>query len=77
MGDWLRRSRRKGMIMKFCNVCGCEIATRDGENTCRSCEDAGAKKKAKAKRARLEREAALLSCGLVKVRGAMGGIYWE
>ena len=63
--------------MKFCNVCGCEIATRDGDNTCRSCEDAGAKKKAKAKRARLERGAALRSGGLVKVRGAMGGIYWE
>lgn len=32
---------------------------------------------AKARRARKAREAALRSCGLVKVRGALGGTYWE
>lgn len=26
---------------------------------------------------RKEREAALRACGLVKVRGALGGTYWE
>ena len=67
--------------MKFCNICGCEIYTRDGDNTCRACEDAADAKKAsklkRAKAARREREAMLRACGLVNVRGALGGVYWE
>lgn len=67
--------------MKFCDVCGEEISTRDGDNTCRSCEDAqdAGKKASLAKRrtARRQRESWLKDCGLVKVRGAMGGVYWE
>jgi uncharacterized Zn finger protein (UPF0148 family) len=67
--------------MKLCNVCGCELATKDGENTCRACEDLidarrGRKLKARAA-ARRERESLLRDMGLVKVRGAMGGTYWE
>ena len=67
--------------MKFCDTCGIEIDTRDGDNTCRSCEDLqdGRKKATLAKRraARREREQLLRDCGLVKVRGALGGVYWE
>jgi uncharacterized Zn finger protein (UPF0148 family) len=67
--------------MKFCKSCGVEIYTRDGENLCRACEDAVDEgKKAKLQKARLTRKAreeALRSLGLVKVRGAMGGVYWE
>ena len=64
--------------MKFCTTCGVEIDTRDGENMCPAC-DAGltAKKKAAAKEARAAREEALRSCGLKKVKGALGGTYWE
>lgn len=61
--------------MKTCQTCGDEIATRDGDNHCLSCEDG--KKRKLAKQRRKEREDALRSCGLVKVRGAMGGTYWE
>lgn len=69
--------------MKFCESCGEEIYTKDGENLCTACEDAAeSKTKAAARRAkananRRAREAALRSCGLVKVRGALGGVYWE
>lgn len=31
----------------------------------------------RANRARRERESVMRSCGLVKVKGALGGIYWE
>ena len=65
--------------MKVCNVCGIEFSGRDGENTCPDCEH-NAQSKAKRARARANRKAreyALESCGLVKVRGALGGVYWE
>ena len=58
--------------MKVCEHCGEEIATKDGDNRCGKC----ARKKNRAK-ARKEREDVLRSCGLVKVKGAMGGTYWE
>lgn len=68
--------------MKFCNICGDEIWTKDGENTCRSCEDAQDAKNAKAtlakrRKARQAREGIMRDLGLVKVKGAMGGVYWE
>lgn len=66
--------------MKVCEICGEEIATRDGENRCRTCEEHEEKKAAVRKRAnanRRARDAAMRSLGLVKVRGAMGGTYWE
>ena len=62
--------------MKFCNACGDEIETRDGDNRCARCERTDGNRK-KRRQARREREAALRSCGLVKVRGALGGTYWE
>ncbi len=62
--------------MKVCENCGDEIATRDGDNLCRTCEDSAAKKKKRAA-ARKAKDDAMRSCGLVKVRGALGGVYWE
>ena len=61
--------------MKVCETCGDEIATRDGDNKCAYCKHKTVAIKRKA--AKKAREDALRSCGLVKVRGSMGGIYWE
>ena len=65
--------------MKVCEICGVEISTRDGENRCQKCEslDLSAKRRAKANRARRERDQVMRGLGLVKVRGALGGTYWE
>jgi hypothetical protein len=62
--------------MKVCEVCGEEIATKDGDNKCRECEDKVRPTK-KAKRKRSQRDDIMRSLGLVKVRGALGGTYWE
>jgi len=63
--------------MKVCEVCGIEIGTRDGENRCTTCD--GAKRRANDRRraARRERDQVMRDMGLVKVRGALGGTYWE
>lgn len=66
--------------MKFCEICGEEISTRDGENRCDACENIefkGLVKRSNAKTKRKERENVLKSLGLTKVRGALGGTYWE
>jgi hypothetical protein len=71
--------------MKVCERCGEEIATRDGVGTCRACEDLDdAPRTTKARlarsrrrQARRERDEVMRSLGLKKVRGAMGGTYWE
>ena len=63
--------------MKCCECCGAEIFTKDGDNKCQTCEEKRTARNAKAKANRRAREAAMRSCGLVKVRGAMGGTYWE
>ena len=62
--------------MKCCERCGIEISARDGENRCAKC-DAKARTSAKARANRKARDAAMRSLGLVKVRGALGGTYWE
>lgn len=64
--------------MKVCEKCGDEIYTRDGDNRCPSCDEARSKaKRESARLRRRERDNAMRSLGLVKVRGAMGGTYWE
>jgi uncharacterized Zn finger protein (UPF0148 family) len=70
--------------MKVCERCGDEIATKAGENLCTLCEryeDAEPKRRARRNaRARMNRRAradVMDSLGLKKVRGAMGGTYWE
>jgi uncharacterized Zn finger protein (UPF0148 family) len=66
--------------MKICEGCGAEISTVDGDNRCPSCEREEGKKtarNARARAARRDRAEVMESLGLVKVRGAMGGTYWE
>jgi uncharacterized Zn finger protein (UPF0148 family) len=66
--------------MKVCGNCGKEIATKDGENFCEPCDRAETvrqRRNLRARERRREREAVLRSLGLVKVKGALGGTYWE
>jgi uncharacterized Zn finger protein (UPF0148 family) len=66
--------------MKVCGNCGEEIATKDGDNLCESCDNAESKKRLARNRrqaATQERESVMRSLGLTKVRGALGGTYWE
>ena len=66
--------------MKVCENCGAEIGGRDGDNYCEVCDNAETDQelvKQRRKLRRREREALLRSCGLVKVKGALGGTYWE
>lgn len=63
--------------MKVCDICGDEIATRDGENRCSKCVKASAGKKHLLKKNAQTRDQIMRDLGLVKVKGAMGGVYWE
>lgn len=66
--------------MKVCERCGVEISTKDGEGRCENCEESPNTKRLTAttvKRRKMEREQIMRDCGLVKVKGAMGGTYWE
>jgi DNA-directed RNA polymerase subunit RPC12/RpoP len=62
--------------MKVCQRCGAEIDTKDGENLCQDCERRRISRKKAAQRRR-EIDDVMDSLGLVKVRGAMGGTYYE
>jgi len=67
-------------MMKVCENCGVEIGGKDGvDNLCRKCDDAdmAGRKRGRQQKLRREREQAMRDCGLVKVRGALGGTYWE
>lgn len=70
--------------MKVCLKCGNEISTRDGENLCSDCETAEMsdmetrrKRNTKARRNRKAINDVMESLGLKRVRGAMGGVYYE
>ena len=68
--------------MKVCETCGREIATIDGENQCLTCEEGAfyhgfEEMMAKARQRRKERDQVMRDRGLVKVKGALGGTYWE
>ena len=67
--------------MKVCRICGDEINTPDGDNTCPQCEIAldmhHKKKLARRRQAAREKAEIMESLGLKKVRGALGGTYWE
>lgn len=64
--------------MKVCKHCGDEIMTVDRENVCADCERNKSKQKRKDARVRRkERDNAMRSLGLTKVKGAFGGTYWE
>ena len=53
--------------MKVCKKCGTEIATKDGVNTCGKCK----KQPYRVSKKDLE------ALGLVRVKGALGGVYYE
>ena len=64
--------------MKVCTACGEEINGGDSENLCPACDA----KVANGKRLRRNalaraRHQAMLDCGLVRVKGALGGTYYE
>lgn len=61
--------------MKVCEKCGNEISTPDGVNRCKSCESG--KKKKKNALSRKDIDQVMRDCGMVKVKGAMGGTYYE
>lgn len=72
--------------MKVCTLCGEDIdGTKDGENRCQACEQAvsdadfakARQRKERARKQRRERDQVMRDLGMVKVRGAMGGTYWE
>ena len=65
--------------MKVCGKCGKEIGGGDAEILCQACDEAEAQGRriTNARANRRAREAALRSLGLVKVRGNLGGTYWE
>ena len=66
--------------MKACEHCGIEIDTRDGDNLCPECDHRlamGKRRTRKAKARRREIDSIMRDLGLVKVRGALGGTYYE
>lgn len=72
-------SIRRNTIMKVCQNCGIEIGTKDGDNYCVKCDDADTHRRAQLRRNayRRLRDQTMRDMGLVKVRGALGGTYWE
>jgi hypothetical protein len=66
--------------VKVCEHCGVEIDGLDGDNLCRECEESDVEIKPTTKRkglSRRDRDDLMSSLGLVKVKGACGGVYWE
>lgn len=63
--------------MKVCNVCSFEHDGKDGENVCETCRRASNRRRQQRKRRSREIDDAMKDLGLVKVRGAMGGTYYE
>lgn len=66
--------------MKVCERCGDEIFTRDGENRCCACDEQPDPKPKERVRRRNNRKAMdelMDGLGLVRVKGAMGGVYYE
>ena len=63
--------------MKICEKCGDEIGGRDGDNRCPKCDNAATGARKGARRNRRMVAEVMRDLGLVKVRGAMGGVYYE
>lgn len=63
--------------MKVCEICGNEISTRDGDNQCYSCDGVPVSTQKKRVKRRKKTDDLLKSFGLTKVKGALGGTYWE
>lgn len=66
--------------MKVCANCGIEIDGKDGENMCDQCDQAESKKKMvylRRKNGRKIIDKMLKDMGMTRVKGALGGVYWE
>ena len=66
--------------MKVCEKCETEIFTGDGDNKCPACERAAGENKKKKEKKKFDvaaKRALMTSLGLTRVRGALGGIYYE
>jgi uncharacterized Zn finger protein (UPF0148 family) len=62
--------------METCKVCGGGLIGK--EKICPTCKrKARQARQARARQARQARESVMRDMGLVKVRGALGGVYWE
>ena len=59
--------------MEVCKVCGGGLIGK--EKICPTCKRKA--RQARTRQARKERESVMRDMGLVKVRGALGGVYWE
>ena len=65
--------------MKVCEKCGDEISGGDADTLCNACDakEALGKRNSRARANRRARESALKDLGMIKVRGSLGGTYWE
>lgn len=66
--------------MKVCEICGKEVWSNDGDNRCMQCDQLETKKaerRARNNTTRKTKEAIMRMMGLVKVKGELGGTYWE
>jgi uncharacterized Zn finger protein (UPF0148 family) len=66
--------------MKVCEICQQEIWTTDGDNLCPSCDRRERRRVARRRYRREKRsamDAIMRGLGMVKVRGSLGGVYWE
>ena len=71
-------------MCKVCDLCGNEHDGRDGDNRCPDCEaidemprPVAVRAVTRAKRNRAAYAEIMRSMGLVRVTGALGGVYWE
>ena len=63
--------------MKVCKTCGKEIDTPDGINECPICENANNTIRHQRKLLSKDIEEVYNTLGLTKVKGDLGGVYWE
>ena len=63
--------------MKVCAACGIEIDVKDGINHCNQPECKRQRRNKKQRELRRERDDLMASLGLKRVRGALGGVYYE
>ena len=59
--------------MKFCEKCLEEFDGKDGDNVCEPCETSRTRRNTQ----RRARHQAMVDLGLVRVRGVLGGVYYE
>ena len=62
--------------MKVCPTCNNEIDTTDKDNKRAAC-DSGKRPPKKKRRTRKQMDDLMASLGMTRVRGAMGGTYYE